>query len=451
MRAVSSQHGDTPLTYLLRMSLAASWIFLTQLPATAAAPLNELEIVDLTHTLDGNFPYIPVPGVTFPFALEPIATIDANGVAANRWQIHEHVGTQIDAPSHFAKHGVSLDALAATDLIVPLVVIDFRERAARNVDASVEIADIQAWEAKYGYIPERAAVILYTGWDARINNPAAYINADEQHVKHFPGFGVDAANWLVQNRNIWGVGVDTLSFDPGSDNAYRTHKAVLGAGKWAVEAVANLQDVPPTGATLFVGAPKVRGATGGPVRLIALRPKSPAFNSAQLQGTWSSPQPERVVRGDGATVYLSRRLTFSAKDWRIEFTVSADPNGNSRLFRGEFTGPYVIEDFLPLVQAYRGRFLFSERRVTAYRADLVRMLNAENCGGGNWVEGKSKDVNDTGCSALRILSRAACEGEYDLINIIENTLFLGARPADGNLCREERRPQRLSTVGLRKD
>jgi len=83
-------------------------------------------VVDLTHTLDSAFPYIPIPGLTFPFALEPIATLEANGVAANKWTIHEHLATQIDAPNHFAAGGRGLHELRADELIVPVVVIDIR-------------------------------------------------------------------------------------------------------------------------------------------------------------------------------------------------------------------------------------------------------------------------------------------------------------------------------------
>lgn len=424
---------------------------MTQSPAMAASPFTDLEMVELTHTLDSNFPFIPVPGVTFPFSLQPIATLDANGVAANRWNIHEHIGTQIDAPSHFSKGGAALETLAADDLIVPMVVIDFREHAARDADSAVAVADIQAWEANHGRIPERAAVMLYTGWDTRIGDSAAYINADDDHVKHFPGFSAETARWLIQNRNIWGVGVDTISFDPGEDGEYKAHKAVLGAGKWALEAVANLQNVPPSGATLFVGAPKVRGATGGPVRLIALRPKASAFDVKQLHGTWSTREPERIDHADGTAIYLRKRFTFEQDQWRIEFTMSADRENRAPLFRGDFNGTYSVGEYLPLAQAYRGQFLFSQRTITAYQPELVRALDAATCGQSKWMAGKSQDVGENGCSLLRIYPRNSCNGEYDLINVIDDNLYLGARPADGNLCNEERRPQRLSDSGLERN
>jgi kynurenine formamidase len=227
-------------------------------------------ILDLTHTLSDGFPFIPVPGITFPFSLTPIATLDKNGVAANRWNIHEHIGTQIDAPNHFAAGGKGLDTLAAESLVVPLAVIDVRTRAGADADATVTVDDIAAWERRHGRLPENAAVFMYSGWDARIADARAFINADAAQTMHFPGFSSEAAAFLLNERVVAGIGVDTLSIDPGVDTKFRTHALWLGGGKWAVEAVANLGQAPPVGATVFVGAPKVKDATGGPVRLLAV-------------------------------------------------------------------------------------------------------------------------------------------------------------------------------------
>jgi kynurenine formamidase len=227
-------------------------------------------VVDLTHTLDENTPYIPVPGITFPFKKTPIATVAKNGVAAYRWEIHEHLGTQIDAPTHFFERGRSLDQLPVDSLVVPLVVIDVSARAASDPDTSVTVADIEAWERQHGRIPERAAVMMTAGWDSRINDAKAFVNADAAGVMHFPGFSVEAASFLARSRHVAGIGVDTLSLDRGFDVTYATHKVWLATGNWGVELVANLRRVPPVGATVFVGATKVKGATGGPVRLIAV-------------------------------------------------------------------------------------------------------------------------------------------------------------------------------------
>jgi kynurenine formamidase len=233
----------------------------------ASGPRFE-HVLDLTHTLDSDFPYIPVPGITFPFALEPIATLANNGVAANRWRIHEHLGTQIDAPNHFAQGGRALEQLRTDELIVPVIVIDISARAATDADTTLTVADIERWEAQHGRVPKGACVMMNSGWQRHLHEPQ-YLGRGAGGL-HFPGISAEAAQFLVRERNIWGVGVDTISFDPGMDHTYRTHRVLLGADKWALEAVANLDRLPPVGATLFIGATKVRGATGGPVRLIAV-------------------------------------------------------------------------------------------------------------------------------------------------------------------------------------
>jgi kynurenine formamidase len=227
-------------------------------------------VVDLTHTLTPDFPYIPVPGITYPFAMKPIATLEVDHVAANEWRIHEHLGTQIDAPNHFIATGMSLEQLPLKSLIVPAAVIDIRERARKNPDTELTVDDILAWEKKHGPLPENVCVFMYSGWETRIGDPKTYLNMDSTNTMHFPGISLKAAEFLIEERDLAGVGVDVISFDPGWDKQYRTHKAILGAGKWAVEAVANLGQIPPSGATVFVGATKVGGATGGPVRLIAV-------------------------------------------------------------------------------------------------------------------------------------------------------------------------------------
>src|SRR5262245_58513433 len=135
-------------------------------------------VVDLTHALNENTPYIPVPGITFPFKSTTIATISKNGVAANRWEIHEHIGTQIDAPSHFFDDGLSLERLPVSSLVVPLVIIDVSKRASSNADTSVTVPDIEAWERQHGQIPAQAAVFMMSGWDARIGDAKAFINHD---------------------------------------------------------------------------------------------------------------------------------------------------------------------------------------------------------------------------------------------------------------------------------
>ena len=259
---------------MMRNCLVALGVMTMSTTGAAQAPSSQAvhrfaHVVDLTHALSEDTPFIPVRGITFPFRKTTIATIAKNGVAAYRWEIHEHLGTQVDAPSHFFDDGLSLERLPVASLVVPLVIIDVSQRTSSNADASVTVADIEAWEKRHGPLPDRAAVFMMSGWDARIGDAKTFINHDAAGAMHFPGFSVEAAKLLAGSRNVSGIGVDTLSIDPGLDATYATHKTWLATGKWAVELVANLRDVPPSGATVFVGASKVTGATGGPVRLIA--------------------------------------------------------------------------------------------------------------------------------------------------------------------------------------
>jgi kynurenine formamidase len=226
-------------------------------------------IVDLTHTLTSDFPFIPVKKLTYPFELIPMATLKGNGVEANSWKIHEHLGTHTDAPNHFIENQKSLDQIELKDLIVPVVVIDIEEKASKNSDAELTVDDIKKFETEFGKIPEHACVMMYSGWEKHLND-SLFVGLDDKQVKHYPGFSNDAIAFLINERRIAGIGVDVLSFDPGTDENYTGHKTLFEAGKWGVECVANLDKIPKTGATVIVAAPKVGKATGGFSRIIAV-------------------------------------------------------------------------------------------------------------------------------------------------------------------------------------
>lgn len=202
---------------------------------TASNTISTETVVDLTHTLDENFPFIPIPGITFPFKKTSIATIDKLGVAAFRWDIHEHLGTQIDAPSHFFADGLSLEQMPVRDFIAPLAVIDISGRAKTDPDTAVTVEDIKNWERKYGRLPKGAAVFMRSGWDAKIKDAKAFINLDGTNTMRFPGFLPETAEFLIREREVVGIGVDTVSIDPGKDKEYKAHKAWLKAGKWAIK------------------------------------------------------------------------------------------------------------------------------------------------------------------------------------------------------------------------
>jgi kynurenine formamidase len=213
-----------------------------------------------------------VRDATFPFRREPIATIATRGVYANRWELTEHIGTHIDAPCHFDERAPCLDAVPLADLFAEAVVIDLTDRAAGDPDAELTADDLAAWQAAHGAFPERCAVLLRSGWDNRWPSQARFANQDAAGVMHFPGFSRAAVERLTASPRVLGIGTDTFSIDPGRDARYEGHRVLSAGGKWALECLANLRRLPARGARLFVGAPKVERASGGPARVIAWVP-----------------------------------------------------------------------------------------------------------------------------------------------------------------------------------
>jgi kynurenine formamidase len=224
--------------------------------------------VDLTHVITEDFPTF---FGTQNLDIETLFTFDPNGFNMYRWHLVEHTGTHMDAPFHFSPDGMSADQLPLSMLIVPLVVVDIREKAEENPDAQLTLEDLRRWEWRYGRIPRDACVAMNSGWADKVNTPE-FRNADANGVLHFPGFHVEAVEFLLEERQVNGIAVDTLSLDFGPSTDFATHYRWLPANRWGMEAVANLDAVPPRGATLIVGGPKIAGATGGISRLIALAP-----------------------------------------------------------------------------------------------------------------------------------------------------------------------------------
>ena len=224
-------------------------------------------VQDLSHVITPAFPVFP--GFR-SLQVTNQAAVEADGFYANDVAFAEHTGTHMDAPAHFVAGGATAERLPADRLVAPLVVIDIGERAAGDPDAQLTPDDVLAWEARYGPLPAGAFVAMHSGWETRLVEPARYFNADAAGALHFPGVHPDTATLLVGERDIVGLGVDTLSLDFGAATSFDTHLAVLGAGKYGLENVAGLAAVPPSGATIVVGGPKHEGASGGPTRAFAL-------------------------------------------------------------------------------------------------------------------------------------------------------------------------------------
>ena len=238
------------------------------LKSARAEPLSFAQTVDMSHALYEGFPTF---GGDKWFTVENIVNFAKDKVNLNRWTLMEHTGAHMDAPIHFSADGMTADMIPLSDLIVPVAVINIAARAEGNADTALTPDDIKAWEAKNGPLPEGCCVVMNSGWHRLVDDPR-FTGRDGEGKNHTPGFHVEAAQMLIGERNVKGIGVDTLSLDTGlnSGGAFPVHYEWLGSGRWGVEAVANLDEIPESGAHLFLGIPKVKGATGGPTRVIAL-------------------------------------------------------------------------------------------------------------------------------------------------------------------------------------
>jgi kynurenine formamidase len=196
-------------------------------------------------------------------------TIEQDGYYQQEWRLLEHIGTHVDAPGHFTPGGRLAPELPIDELITPAVVIDISTRAADEPDTVVTIDDVRAHERRHGRIPDGAAVLMDSGWGSRIDDPAAYRGADAAGTLHFPGFGADTCQWLLERRRIRSLGVDTLSIDPGVSTTFDTHLLLTGADRYGLENLAHLDRIPPTGATIVVGLIPFEEGSGGPARVFA--------------------------------------------------------------------------------------------------------------------------------------------------------------------------------------
>lgn len=229
--------------------------------------LNYKNIIDLTYTLDTEFPTF---GGEVHFTLEKVHTLEKDGYNLNKWHVNEHTGTHIDAPLHFSAGNTSVDEIPIEDLIVPLAVIDIAEKTAANPDSQLTVEDIKNWEAKNGRLPDKCCVAMYSGWGKKVGSMESFRNVGADGKMHFPGFSLEAVKFLMEQRSVNGIGVDTLSLDYGMSENFDVHYNWLPGNRWGIENLANLDKVPASGAQIIVGAPKVKGGTGGPSRVIAL-------------------------------------------------------------------------------------------------------------------------------------------------------------------------------------
>ena len=234
--------------------------------------------IDLTHSFSSDTIYWPTED---GFSL----TVKSHGMtdegyfySANSFQSAEHGGTHIDAPIHFARDRQTVDQIPITNLIGPADLVDISGKTGVDPDYEVKIEDLLDWEKQFGILPDGAIVLLRTGFHKFWPDRRRYMGTDELGAKavaklHFPGLAPRAARWLVKNRNIAAVGLDTPSIDHGQSKRFRTHRILSEENIPAFENVANLDKVPPTGAFVIALPMKIKGGSGAPLRIVSFIPQ----------------------------------------------------------------------------------------------------------------------------------------------------------------------------------
>ena len=229
--------------------------------------LSRAQVIDLTYPLTPEFPLFPVYD---PVRVAEKFTAAKDGFFVKSWAFDEHSGTHVDAPAHFGGE-VTVERIAPDELILPVAVIDIAERVQSDHDAMLLPDDVLDWERRNGPLPDRCAVFARTGWASRVHDPVAYLNADGSGTMHAPGFSKELTDFLKEDRpGVRAIGLDTASLDIGASADYRAHSSWLPSGRYGLENLANLDELPSSGAVVIVGAPAFAGGSGGPTRVLAL-------------------------------------------------------------------------------------------------------------------------------------------------------------------------------------
>jgi kynurenine formamidase len=259
------------------LPVAASLTILVLALPAAAQDLGSGRWVDLTHPFNAESVYWPTATM---FEKKEVFAGQTEGgwyYSAYDFSAAEHGGTHLDAPIHFAEGAMTADEIPVDQMIGPGFVIDVSEQAAADVDYQVGAADIEAFEAEHGQIPQGAIVLLRTGRAALYPDRETYMGTAERGQEavaklHFPGLGTEGAELLIA-RGIGAVGIDTPSIDFGQSTNFATHVALMTNNIPAFENVADMSELPPTGATIVALPMKIEGGSGGPLRIVAHLPE----------------------------------------------------------------------------------------------------------------------------------------------------------------------------------
>ena len=256
-----------------------------QLLAALAGALSGggIRVVDLTQTLTPDFPQIALPpemGQCWPFRIEEVSAYDERGPGWywNNFSCGEHTGTHFDAPIHWISGrnlpNNAVDTIPVQNFVAPACVIDCVDKVKADPDYLLTVADIEAFEAQHGRIPPRNWLLMHTNWSQR-SDPVAYQNFDETG-QHTPGPSSEAVQFLVEERDVLGFGSEAIGTDAGQGYhlrpPYPCHYYMHGAGRYGLQCLTNLDQLPPTGSVIISPPLKIQKGSGSPLRVLALVP-----------------------------------------------------------------------------------------------------------------------------------------------------------------------------------
>lgn len=245
-------------------------------------PLHSQTVVDLTHAMGESAITWPSND---PFTVTKVFRDRVGEGEGGFWYESrdfsqaEHSGTHLDAPAHFAEGKWRVDQIPVSSLVGPGVKVDMTVKVRQDgLDSLLQLEDLESWENQYGLIPNGAVVIVHTGHGRLYHNRTAYLGYPENlevadkdtENLHFPGVGEEAARWLVQERGIIGLGIDTPSTDFGQSREFPTHQVLGASNVWGAENLARTDQLPPIGFKVLAMVQKLEGGSGGPARVIAL-------------------------------------------------------------------------------------------------------------------------------------------------------------------------------------
>nr|WP_199315544.1 cyclase family protein [Planktothrix sp. FACHB-1355] len=227
------------------------------------------QVIHLSHVIDIDIPQWPGDP---PVEFEIVAELEKHGYYLRRFSIGEHSATHINAPKSFYVNGMGIDRYPAESLIVPAVVIDMRDKVADNFDYTLTINDVKNWEQQHGQIPVNSIVLLYTGWQEKWLDKNAFLNQDSEGKLHFPALTSETTQFLIAERQIAGVGIDTHGVDCAQDPTFATNRLVLAQSGIVLENLTNLERLPPIGTILVIGHLRLKDGSGSPAAVIGLVP-----------------------------------------------------------------------------------------------------------------------------------------------------------------------------------